>query len=149
MPFYPFFGEGSPSKIDYRRKKSWYPYSNLLNLEDLGVKHLIPHSQQNPPHDGNVGRAAGICSSQPGFLLFSRMLAVCQIGPLPPPSPPKEKQTPPQKKNTFGGVFSGCKPPVKRLPSKTEARMAVRNLDIQRINIRQGGRGGSLVQSPP
>ena len=28
VPFYPFFGAGSPAKIDYRKKK-WYPYSNL------------------------------------------------------------------------------------------------------------------------
>ena len=28
MPFYPFFGEGSPTKIDYRKNKG-YPYSNL------------------------------------------------------------------------------------------------------------------------
>ena len=27
VPFYPFLGEGSPSKIGYRR--SWYPYSNV------------------------------------------------------------------------------------------------------------------------
>ena len=31
--FLPFFGEGSTTKIDHR--KSWYPYSNLSNLEDL------------------------------------------------------------------------------------------------------------------
>ena len=30
VPFLtPFFGEGSPTKIDYRRKKGKYPYSNL------------------------------------------------------------------------------------------------------------------------
>ena len=28
-----FWGEGSPTKIDYRKK--WYPYSNLSNLDDL------------------------------------------------------------------------------------------------------------------
>ena len=28
VPFYPFFGEGSPTKIDYYRK-TVYPYSNL------------------------------------------------------------------------------------------------------------------------
>ena len=28
MPVYPCLGEGSPTKIDYR-KRSWYPYSNL------------------------------------------------------------------------------------------------------------------------
>ena len=27
VPFYPFLGEGSPTKIDYRKKG--YPYSNL------------------------------------------------------------------------------------------------------------------------
>ena len=27
VPFYPFWGEGSPTKIDYRKK--WDPYSNL------------------------------------------------------------------------------------------------------------------------
>ena len=27
VPFYPFFGGGSPTKIDHR--KSWYPYSHL------------------------------------------------------------------------------------------------------------------------
>ena len=35
VPFYLFFGgEGSPTKIDCR-KKGWYPYSILSNLEDL------------------------------------------------------------------------------------------------------------------
>ena len=29
VPFYPFFGEGSPTKIDYRKKGTGYPYSNL------------------------------------------------------------------------------------------------------------------------
>ena len=36
MPFYPFLGEGSPTKIGYRKQKR-YPYSNLSNLEDLVV----------------------------------------------------------------------------------------------------------------
>ena len=34
VPFYPFLGEGSPTKID-SRKKIGHPYSNLSNLEDL------------------------------------------------------------------------------------------------------------------
>ena len=34
-PFSPFFGrEGSPSKID-KAEQSWYPFSNLSNLEDI------------------------------------------------------------------------------------------------------------------
>ena len=38
LPF--LFGwEGFPTKIDYIKKK-WYPYSNLSNLEDLGMASL-------------------------------------------------------------------------------------------------------------
>ena len=33
VAFYPFLGEGSPTQIDYRRKKSWYPYCNLSTEE--------------------------------------------------------------------------------------------------------------------
>ena len=33
-----FLGAGFPSKIDVQKKKSWYPYSNLSNLEDLVFK---------------------------------------------------------------------------------------------------------------
>ena len=29
VPFYPFVGEGSPTKIDHRKSKNKYPYSNL------------------------------------------------------------------------------------------------------------------------
>ena len=34
VPFYPFSGEGSPTKMDYRKRKK-YPCSNLKILEDL------------------------------------------------------------------------------------------------------------------
>ena len=37
MPFYPFIGEGSPTKIDKPERNRGYPYSNLSNLEDLVV----------------------------------------------------------------------------------------------------------------
>ena len=43
VPFYPFLGEGSPTEMDYRKKG--YPYSNLSNLEDLGLttpRHAQP-----------------------------------------------------------------------------------------------------------
>ena len=39
LPFFPFLGEGSPTKIDYRKRKknkSWYS-ANLAKLEDLGT----------------------------------------------------------------------------------------------------------------
>ena len=34
VPFYPFLGEGSPSKIDYRKKVGTLSLTSLL--EDLG-----------------------------------------------------------------------------------------------------------------
>ena len=37
MPFHPFFGEGSPPKIDYRKTKKSSLILNSL-LEDLGTK---------------------------------------------------------------------------------------------------------------
>ena len=43
MPFYPFFGEGSPAKIDYREKIG---YHLILTspLEDLDIFSLVPFS---------------------------------------------------------------------------------------------------------
>ena len=48
----PFFGEGFSTKIDYRNKKTqktttWYPYSNLKQLEDLDLGLVL--SSGNPP----------------------------------------------------------------------------------------------------
>ena len=40
MPFYPFLGECSPTKIFSTAKIIGYPYSNLSNLEDLGGTSL-------------------------------------------------------------------------------------------------------------
>ena len=42
MPFYRFFfgGGQAPTKID-KPEKSWYPCSNLSNLENLGVHVLM------------------------------------------------------------------------------------------------------------
>ena len=53
MPFDPFLGEGSPTKVDCRPKVG-YPYSNLSNLEDLApvVSFFSGHQwrQDGPPH---------------------------------------------------------------------------------------------------
>ena len=49
MPFYPFLGEGSPTKIDYR--KSWYPYANLSTpLEHLEFEKLNHAQAPGPVH---------------------------------------------------------------------------------------------------
>ena len=44
LPFR-FWGEGSPTKIDYRRKKRGYPYSTSL-LEDLV---MLPRAKADTP----------------------------------------------------------------------------------------------------
>ena len=45
LPFYPFVGEGCPTKIDYRKIRV-ATYSNLSNLEDL-----VAHPQKLPGGD--------------------------------------------------------------------------------------------------
>ena len=53
VPFDPFLGEGSPTKIDYR--KSWYPYSNLSTGGARQAKTLVGGS------GGATGRIRYFC----------------------------------------------------------------------------------------
>ena len=59
---YPFWGEGSPTKIDYK-KKSWYPYSKLSNLEDLVVELPLIMVSFDHAHHCPIGQNSGWCSS--------------------------------------------------------------------------------------
>ena len=58
VPFYPFWGEGSPTKTDYR-EKIWYPYSNLSTG---GPSHFccFPQSWQKIHQDATVLHATDI-----------------------------------------------------------------------------------------
>ena len=51
MPFYPFLGEGAPTKIDYRKKL--VPWTLILTslLEDLAIVHLAATVYMAMGHD--------------------------------------------------------------------------------------------------
>ena len=76
-PSHPFFGwEGSPTKIDYRKKR--YPCSNLSNLEDLvghqvcgiirGSFGVLPH--EVPPRGGSGARPSRWRLCGQNFIVF-------------------------------------------------------------------------------
>ena len=85
MPFLtPFFGEGSPAKINYR-KKGWYPYSNLSNLEDLEY-HVDPLKKGWVFTMGKPTPVAFIAFSVSLFDLWSKQI--------PGPQRPSDEQVP-------------------------------------------------------
>ena len=45
MPFYPFLGEGSPTKIDYRKQGTLILTSIVEDLEDAGTLCMGPDPQ--------------------------------------------------------------------------------------------------------
>ena len=47
MPFHPFLGEGSPTKIDYRKTVGTLIRTSLL--EDLAIRFLSPTAPLSPP----------------------------------------------------------------------------------------------------
>ena len=84
VAFYPFLGEGSPTKIEYRKNRG-HPYSNLSNLE---VKFPFQ------AHGGLLGgawslRRAKVSTSGPAF----QFLGTCSAGPTPAHLDQRERQT--------------------------------------------------------
>ena len=71
----PFLGEGSPTKIDY--KKTWYPHSNLSSggPRHVGLANVFPHNHPPlarrgavPTAGGDGARAHAADLGQPGLL---------------------------------------------------------------------------------
>ena len=52
MPFYPFLGEGSPTKIDYRKKGT-----RISLLEDLGNVFVCTWANETTRKAATKGRA--------------------------------------------------------------------------------------------
>ena len=65
MSFYPFLGEGSPTKIDYRKKGTLILTSLLENLEGLGRAGFLVASVQVPV----VALRLGLCRVEPTCIL--------------------------------------------------------------------------------
>ena len=60
----PFFGEGTPTKIDYKKIKSWYPYSSLSS--GAPRRNTFPHDIPGPStfwedHFGGVSKSLVTC----------------------------------------------------------------------------------------
>ena len=78
VPFHPFLGEGSPTKIDYR--KSWCPYSKLSTGGPSGCRGLMGrcgdrNHESNPPRgrlrvDG--GEQGMVLADAVGSCIWSR-----------------------------------------------------------------------------
>ena len=48
VPFYPFWGEGSPTKIDHRKKGTLVLASLLEDLDDLRSRNLTQYTSNRP-----------------------------------------------------------------------------------------------------
>ena len=72
MPYYPFLGEGSPTKVDYRKKGALIPTSPLEDLVALRCSSLPGYARPIADRSGwrgefEVCRDAPVCP-RPGDL---------------------------------------------------------------------------------
>ena len=84
MPFYPFFGEGSPTKIDYREKGTLILNSLLEDLVEVLSENQGPASSsdaatphipnQKPAFPGSLSGDPALFGLPPCFFFFSFFL---------------------------------------------------------------------------